>query len=124
MFIYNVVFVSLAPWGGSSNIPQCSTECSIAASKLSYLPGKTYTYDYTGKANVELKDVEGGTVDTKWSAKVQLTWISPCDMAITVKIINELGEYNFSYSSYTMLLSCIMKCRSIIILHFIHRSSL
>ncbi|KAK3883084.1 hypothetical protein Pcinc_012578 [Petrolisthes cinctipes] len=73
-----------APWGEGSTT-RCSNECTIAASKLSYISGKTYSYSYTGKSKVELKGVEGGVSEIDWQKQVQLTMISPCDMAITIK---------------------------------------
>nr|AAG17936.1 vitellogenin [Cherax quadricarinatus] len=72
------------PFGG--NTPVCSTECPIAGSpKLFYQPGKTYTYEYSGKSRIQLKGVEGGLTETDWSAQVELSWITPCDMVITMK---------------------------------------
>ncbi|KAK3883086.1 hypothetical protein Pcinc_012580 [Petrolisthes cinctipes] len=73
------------PWEGGGT-PICSTECTIAASKLSYVPGNTYYYFYTCQSNVELKGVEDGISKLEWKKQVQLTWLSPCDVAINVNV--------------------------------------
>nr|QXJ08928.1 vitellogenin [Penaeus merguiensis]QXJ08931.1 vitellogenin [Penaeus merguiensis] len=73
-----------APW--TAQAPRCSTECPITGSpKLAYQPEKTYTYAYSGKSRVQLKGVEDGVTELEWSKQVELTWITPCDMAITIK---------------------------------------
>lgn len=73
-----------APWG--ANVPRCSTECPVTGSpKLAYQPDKTYAYQYSGKSKVQLKGVDNGDSETEWTAQVDLTWISPCDMAISFK---------------------------------------
>nr|ACU51164.1 vitellogenin [Pandalus japonicus] len=75
---------SAAPW--PSNLPRCSTECPIAGSpKLDYAPEKTYVYAYSGKSRIQMKDVEGGNADMEWTSQVELTWLSRCDMAISIK---------------------------------------
>nr|UWT50543.1 vitellogenin [Hippolyte inermis] len=79
-----LTLAAAAPW--PSNLPKCSTECSIAGSpKLHYSPEKTYVYSYSGRSTIKLKDVEDGNADMQWSSQVELTWLTPCDMAITVK---------------------------------------
>ncbi|XP_064080211.1 vitellogenin-like [Macrobrachium nipponense] len=73
-----------SPWPAS--VPRCSTECPIAGSpKLAYATGKTYFYSYTGKSRIHLKDAEGAYTDTEWSSQVEVSWLSPCDMAISIK---------------------------------------
>ncbi|XP_063861663.1 vitellogenin-like [Scylla paramamosain] len=72
-----------APYGGTTQ--RCSTECPLAAAKLSFTPGKTYSYTYTGKSNVQLKGVDGGIVETQWEEQVLLTVLGPCDVAISFK---------------------------------------
>nr|AAU93694.1 vitellogenin [Charybdis feriata] len=72
-----------APYG--STIQLCSTECPVAAAKLAFTPGKTYSYTYTGKSQVQLKGVDGGVVDTRWEEQVLLTVLGPCDLAISFK---------------------------------------
>ncbi|KAK8402862.1 hypothetical protein O3P69_000865 [Scylla paramamosain] len=72
-----------APYGGTTQ--RCSTECPLAAAKLSFTPGKTYSYTYTGKSNVQLKGVDGGIVETQWEKQVLLTVLGPCDVAISFK---------------------------------------
>lgn len=67
-------------------------ECPIAASKFSFIPGKTYSYTYTGKSKVQLKGVEGGLAETRWEKKVLLTWLSPCDVAVSFKDTKVDGE--------------------------------
>lgn len=57
----------------------------MAAAKLSFIPGKTYSYEYTGKSTVQLKGVEGGQVETKWEKQVLLTVLGPCDIAVSFK---------------------------------------
>nr|AAM48287.1 vitellogenin [Metapenaeus ensis] len=64
--------------------PRCSTECPVTGSpKLAYEPGKTYTYAYSGKSKVQLKGVQDGDSDIEWAAGIDLTWITPCDVAIS-----------------------------------------
>nr|WRM33326.1 vitellogenin 4 [Palaemon carinicauda] len=71
---------------GLSEYPLCSRECPITGSpKLSYTTGKTYQYLYTGSSEVYLQDVSGGITETSWKAEVSLSWLGPCDVAITVK---------------------------------------
>nr|AAT01139.1 vitellogenin [Metapenaeus ensis] len=73
-----------APWG--AEVPRCSTECPVTGSpKLAYEPGKTYTYAYSGKSEVQLKGVQDGVTDLEWNKHVELTWITPCDVGISVK---------------------------------------
>nr|AHD26978.1 vitellogenin 2 [Pandalus japonicus] len=75
---------SAAPW--PLNLPKCSTECPIAgAPKLAYAPQMTYVYSHSGKSRTLMKDVEGGNADMEWSSQVELTWLTPCDMAISIK---------------------------------------
>ncbi|XP_069949065.1 vitellogenin-like isoform X3 [Cherax quadricarinatus] len=84
IFLALVAGISAVPFGGDTAV--CSTECPIAGSpKQFYQPGKTYTYEYSGKSKIQLEGVEGGLSETYWSAKVELLWITPCDMVITVK---------------------------------------
>ncbi|XP_047488789.1 vitellogenin-like [Penaeus chinensis] len=85
VFILALVAGGLAaPW--TAQAPRCSTECPITGSpKLAYQPEKTYTYAYSGKSRVQLKGVEDGVTELEWSKQVELTWITPCDMAITIK---------------------------------------
>ncbi|XP_069164339.1 vitellogenin-like [Procambarus clarkii] len=79
-----VVGARAAPWVGDPNA--CSVECPVAGSpKLSYQEGKTYIYEYSGKSKVQLKDVEGGLAETDWTARVELWWISPCNMLVSMK---------------------------------------
>lgn len=67
-------------------VPRCSTECSISGSpKLDYQKGKTYIYEYSGNSLIQLEGVQDGVTETKWSKKVEFTWLSPCDMAISIK---------------------------------------
>ncbi|KAK4303603.1 hypothetical protein Pmani_024402 [Petrolisthes manimaculis] len=73
------------PWEGGGT-PICSTECTMAAPKLSYIPGKTYFYFYTCRSNVELKGMEEGISKLEWKKQVELTWLSPCDVAINVNV--------------------------------------
>nr|ABB89953.1 vitellogenin [Penaeus monodon] len=73
-----------APWG--ADLPRCSTECPITGSpKLAYQPDKTYAPPYSGKSRVHLKGVDNGDSEIEWTAGVDLTWISPCDMAISFR---------------------------------------
>nr|BAD98732.1 vitellogenin [Penaeus japonicus] len=83
LFVLALVAGGLAaPWG--ADLPRCSTECPISGSpKLAYQPEKTYTYQYSGKSRVQLKGVDDGVSETEWAARVDLTWISPCDVAIS-----------------------------------------
>ncbi|XP_053642609.1 vitellogenin-like isoform X2 [Cherax quadricarinatus] len=65
---------------------KCALECPATGfPKLSYLPGNTYLYNYSGKTQVQLKGVEDGITETDWSCRVELTWFTPCDMAIFMK---------------------------------------
>ncbi|KAK3863691.1 hypothetical protein Pcinc_030564 [Petrolisthes cinctipes] len=103
LFLVLVALTSAAaPWegeggggvgggGGGVNVPLCSSECSVAASKFSYLPGKTYSYSYSGKSQVELRGVDGAVTQLEWQKEVQVTWLSPCDMAITVNVLGNKG---------------------------------
>ncbi|XP_050717478.1 vitellogenin-like [Eriocheir sinensis] len=79
-----------APYGDA--VPRCSTECPVAAAKFSFIPGKTYSYTYTGKSKVQLKGVEGGLVETRWEKTVLMTWLSPCDVALSFKDTKVDGE--------------------------------
>nr|WEU75130.1 vitellogenin 3 [Macrobrachium rosenbergii] len=75
---------SAAPW--SADVPNCANECPIAGSqKLHYAPGNTYSYSYTGRSELHMKDVEGGVSQMEWTSQVDVTWVNPCDMAITFK---------------------------------------
>nr|WRM33325.1 vitellogenin 3 [Palaemon carinicauda] len=75
---------SAAPW--SADVPRCADECPILGSqKLYYAPGNTYSYSYTGRSEIHMKDVEGGVSQMEWTSQVDLTWINPCDMAISFK---------------------------------------
>nr|WRM33328.1 vitellogenin 6a [Palaemon carinicauda] len=73
-----------SPWPAS--VPRCSTECPIAGSpKLAYATGKTYFYSYNGKSRIHLGDAEGANSETEWSSQVEVAWLSPCDMAISIR---------------------------------------
>lgn len=76
----------------TGTIPRCSTECPIASAKFSYLPNKTYSYDYSGTSKIRLKGVEGGLAETHWKKEVLLSWLTHCDVAITFKGIKVDGE--------------------------------
>ncbi|KAK7073333.1 hypothetical protein SK128_006665 [Halocaridina rubra] len=72
------------PW--PPDLPRCSTECPIMGSSiLHYLPETTYTYAYSGRSQVHLQDIPDGVSYMDWSARVDLTWIGPCDVAISFK---------------------------------------
>ncbi|XP_053642610.1 vitellogenin-like isoform X3 [Cherax quadricarinatus] len=72
------------PW--TDGMTKCALECPATGfPKLSYLPGNTYLYNYSGKTQVQLKGVEDGITETDWSCRVELTWFTPCDMAIFMK---------------------------------------
>ncbi|XP_071529223.1 vitellogenin-like [Panulirus ornatus] len=80
-----VVGVPAVPWTRDV-VPTCSTECPVAGSpKLSYVPEKTYSYEYLVDSMIELLGVEDGVTQTGWSARVEVTWSTPCDMAIILK---------------------------------------
>ena len=72
--------------------PLCSRECPVAAAKLHYQTNGTYVYSYSGKSKVEMKGVEGGITETEWNNQVSLTWLTPCDLAITIKVSNPQSE--------------------------------
>lgn len=55
----------------------------MAAAKFSYVFNKTYTYAYTGVTQVSLKEVEDGVVAARWATQVHLTWLTPCDAAMS-----------------------------------------
>lgn len=57
----------------------------MGSPKLSYASMKIYSYDYSVKSRIELYGVEGGVSETDWSARVEMTWIRPCDMVIFLK---------------------------------------
>ncbi|XP_066964619.1 vitellogenin-like [Macrobrachium rosenbergii] len=79
-----LVCATAAPW--ASSVPRCARECPAAGSqKLFYAPEKTYTYLYTGRSEIHVKDVEGGVSQMEWTSLVDLTWLTPCDMAISFK---------------------------------------
>ncbi|KAK4329517.1 hypothetical protein Pmani_000135 [Petrolisthes manimaculis] len=105
-----------APWeegvgvgggGGGGDVPLCSTECSVAASKLSYLPGKTYSYSYSGKSQVELRGVDGAVTQLQWQKQVQMTWLSACDMAVTVTVLGGHGGREASFLHQYPLVAAI-----------------
>lgn len=67
----------------------------MASVKFSYAFNKTYKYAFTGGASVSLKGVEDGVVATRWMSHVLLTWLSPCDVAISFSgsfLNSEKGE--------------------------------
>ncbi|XP_071528837.1 vitellogenin-like [Panulirus ornatus] len=70
----------------------CSMGCRANdPSKLRYELNKPYVYNYAGTSRIQLKDVNEGETESRWSAQVVLTWLSPCDMAITMKGFNVEG---------------------------------
>ncbi|XP_068235953.1 vitellogenin-like [Palaemon carinicauda] len=80
-----------APW--PSTVPICAEECPITdAVKLRYRTDKTYTYKYSGKSQVELKGVNGAVTESHWEKTVLLSWLSPCEMAITFKDVKIDGN--------------------------------
>nr|WEU75129.1 vitellogenin 2 [Macrobrachium rosenbergii] len=80
-----------APW--PSSVPVCARECPITDwIKLRYLTDKTYVYHYSGNSRVELKGVEGAVTVSHWKKTVLLSWLSPCEMAITFKDVNVDGK--------------------------------
>nr|UFQ72463.1 vitellogenin 1 [Procambarus clarkii] len=86
-----VAGVRAAPGGGDTSV--CSRECPVAgAPKFFYQPGKTYAYEYSGNSKVKLEGVEGGHTETSWSAQVEVSWITPCDMVISVKDYKTDGD--------------------------------
>nr|XP_053642614.1 vitellogenin-like [Cherax quadricarinatus] len=86
-----VAGAATAPYEGDAAV--CSRECPIAGSpKLFYQEGKTYTYKYSGNSKIQLKGTEGALSETKWSKRVELSWISPCDMVISLKETNVDGS--------------------------------
>ncbi|KAK4300113.1 hypothetical protein Pmani_027664 [Petrolisthes manimaculis] len=130
LFLTLVVLTSAAPWeegggvgvgvgvgggvgvgvgggGGGGDVPLCSTECSVAASKLSYLPGKTYSYSYSGKSQVELRGVDGAVTQLQWQKQVQMTWLSACDMAVTVTVLGGHGGREASFLHQYPLVAAI-----------------
>lgn len=84
-------FILTESWTGGVE-PLCSTECTIVAPEFSYIRGHTYSYSYTGKSQVELKGMEGGMSKLEWQKKVELTWLTPCDVAITVNVSGSQGK--------------------------------
>nr|WEU75132.1 vitellogenin 5 [Macrobrachium rosenbergii] len=68
------------------DFPRCSQECPLAGSqKLWYSPEKTYTYHYSTHSRVHMGSAEGDDSQMHWTALVDLTWLGPCDMAITFR---------------------------------------
>nr|XP_045611544.1 vitellogenin-like isoform X1 [Procambarus clarkii] len=85
LLVFTILVVVVGARAGDAAI--CSRECPIAgAPKLFYQEGKTYTYGYSGESKVQLKGVEGGHTERDWSAQVELSWITPCDMVISLKL--------------------------------------
>ncbi|XP_071528861.1 LOW QUALITY PROTEIN: uncharacterized protein [Panulirus ornatus] len=75
---------AVASW--TTDVPRCSTECSLTGSpKLAYVPGRTYSYAYSGRTQVRVRGAEGGASVTGWSSRVELTWTTPCDVAIAMR---------------------------------------
>lgn len=67
----------------------------MASAKYSYVFNKTYSYIYTGGAEVSLKGVEDGAVASQWQTQVLLTWLTPCDVAISfsgILLDGQMGE--------------------------------
>ncbi|XP_064098327.1 vitellogenin-like [Macrobrachium nipponense] len=80
-----------APW--PSSVPVCARECPITDwTKLRYLTDKTYVYQYSGNSRVELKGVEGAVTESHWKKTVLLSWLNPCEMAISFKDVNVDGK--------------------------------
>ncbi|XP_064079927.1 vitellogenin-like [Macrobrachium nipponense] len=73
------------------DLPKCSMECPISGSpKLSYEPGMTYSYAYSGLSEVLMTKVEHGVSAVGWHAQVKLTILGPCDIAIS--LLNPVWE--------------------------------
>merc|ERR1712142_597605 len=68
---------------------QCSTSCNPSP-KFSYAPGNTYVYRYIGSQGISIEGVEEGSSNAEWSADVALTWVTPCDVAISLQ--NVIGS--------------------------------
>ncbi|CAL4060730.1 unnamed protein product, partial [Meganyctiphanes norvegica] len=68
----------------ASAAPQCSTSCD-ASSKMSYIPGSTYTYDYTGIHKINIEGVEEGSSTSDYAASVIVTVVGPCDVAFSLQ---------------------------------------
>nr|WEU75131.1 vitellogenin 4 [Macrobrachium rosenbergii] len=86
LLLLSISSLSDATVSGPLEFPLCSEECPVTGSpKLSYKTGQTYLYLYTGKSQVLLQDVNGAVAETSWKAEVSLSWLSPCDVAISVK---------------------------------------
>ncbi|KAK7073323.1 hypothetical protein SK128_006655 [Halocaridina rubra] len=63
----------------------------LDSSKLKYRTDTTYVYEYNGLSKTELKGVEGAITETQWKKKVLLSWLSPCEMAITFQDVQVDG---------------------------------
>nr|UKG18870.1 vitellogenin [Neocaridina davidi] len=104
-----LIFCSLAsaaePW--PSHLPKCSTECPVTGSSvLNYLPEKTYSYLYSGFSQVHLRDISDGIAKTEGSLQVDFSWLSPCDVAISLKDVSgEIAEGFPDLFKYPMLMA-------------------
>lgn len=83
--LINLHYLFSAQW--TQVLPRCSTECAPlgGSHKLEYEVGRTYTYQYSGTSLVRLEGVQDEASETTWSKKVELTFLSPCDVVLSIR---------------------------------------
>ncbi|KAF2362298.1 Lipid transport protein N-terminal [Trinorchestia longiramus] len=65
---------------------QCRRSCVVSdVSKLRYMSGFTYEYELESESSVRVSDIESQQVQLRWSAAVELSFESPCEVSLQLK---------------------------------------
>ncbi|XP_076031480.1 vitellogenin-like [Oratosquilla oratoria] len=93
LFLLTTLCFALFAHAYSYDGVRCSTECPVTGSpKLSYTPGQTYVYNQHGESNLHFENVENANTRVEWNSKVELSMLTPCDVAITIKEFQMNGK--------------------------------
>ncbi|XP_076069146.1 vitellogenin-like [Oratosquilla oratoria] len=91
--LVGAIVVILVTTADSYDGPRCSTECPLTGNpKFGYEAGYTYVYHQKGKSHVSTQGIQDAITDLRWRSKVELTFLTPCDLAIRVKDYEVEGE--------------------------------
>ncbi|XP_076031068.1 vitellogenin-like [Oratosquilla oratoria] len=93
LFLITILSFALAARAATYEGVRCSTECPVTGTqKLSYAPGQTYVYNQHGESNLRFENVENANTRVEWSSMVELSVLTPCDVAITIKEFQMNGK--------------------------------
>ncbi|XP_076031478.1 vitellogenin-like [Oratosquilla oratoria] len=93
LFLITILSFALAARAATYEGVRCSTECPVTGTqKLSYAPGHTYVYQQHGESNLRFENVENANTRVEWNSKVELSMLTPCDVAITIKEFQMNGK--------------------------------